>query len=466
MMADQITYLSTRGKEAGLGFADVVLKGLAEDGGLYIPSHLPAFSRKQQDDMMAMDYPALASAILSPFVGAALSAEQFGGLLSASYGAPFRHKAIAPVKQLGEDSFIQELFHGPTLAFKDFALQVLGRLFDAFSSVAGRPLTIMGATSGDTGSAAIEACRGRENVRIIMLHPHGRVSDVQRRQMTTVLEDNVINLAVEGTFDDCQALVKSAFMDPDIRARCQLTAVNSINWARVMAQTVYYARASLILGGRNPVHFSVPTGNFGDIYAGHLARKMGFPIGKLVIATNRNDILVRCLKTGVYRRSVTMASKSPSMDISVASNFERYLAEANGDDREIVASLMASLKEADGFTLSDSAFAKLREDFEGHAVSDEETLKTMARVYSETAEILDPHSAIGVKAAEEVLADVKGPKVVLGTAHPAKFRDAVQEALGLEAKLPHHMKDLLDRPEKSYVTAPDLAAIKPYLLAN
>ena len=466
-MVEPITYYSTRGAESGLGFQEVVLKGLAADGGLYIPSHLPRFSSEDQAAMEGLSYPALAHRILKPFVGDALSDQQLLDIFTASYGKPFRHAAIAPLKQIGEDSYVQELFHGPTLAFKDFALQVLGRLFDAFSAQAGRPLTIMGATSGDTGSAAIEACRGRENVRIIMLHPHGRVSDVQRRQMTTVLEDNVINLAIEGTFDDCQALVKAAFMDKGIRDACQLTAVNSINWARVVAQTVYYARASLILGHKDRlVHFSVPTGNFGDIYAGHLARAMGFPIGLLAIATNRNDILVRCLKSGVYNRAVTMASKSPSMDISVASNFERYLVEANGGDRSIVADLMESLKTQEGFTLSDAAFDKMRTDFTGAAVCDEETLATMARLYTTTGEVLDPHTAIGVAAAEEAFAHTTGPKVTLGTAHPAKFGASVKEAVGFEADLPPHMADLLTRQERAHVTPPDLEAIKPWLLAR
>ena len=462
-MGDALSYLSTRGADSDLSFADVVLKGLASDGGLYVPSELPRFSKEQQARFAELSYADLATEMLKPFVGDALDTAALNGLLTKAYGDRFRHAALCPLNQIGEKDYLLELFHGPTLAFKDFALQVLGLLFDAFASKAGRPLTILGATSGDTGSAAIEACRGRKSVRIVMLHPEGRVSDVQRRQMTTIVEDNVVNLAVDGSFDDCQALVKAAFMDGAIRQACQLTAVNSINWARVVAQTVYYARASLELGGTHPVHFSVPTGNFGDIYAGYLARLMGFPVGDLVIATNRNDILVRTLETGRYDRASTNPTLSPSMDISVASNFERYLLAASGNDTTWLKGAMEKLKTDGGFELPEQVYTALKADFKGAAVSDQETIETIRDVYANTQEILDPHTAIGVKAFEKCDLRAAGARVTLATAHPAKFEKAVEEALDQKAPLPNHLEDLMDRPERMTSIPADLDAIRPFL---
>nr|WP_281500545.1 threonine synthase [Kordiimonas marina] len=386
-------------------------------------------------------------------------------MLDATYAGAFRHAATAPLVQLAPNDWVLELFHGPTLAFKDFALQLLGRFFDHFTAKRGERLTILGATSGDTGSAAIEGCRGRDNVSIFMLHPKGRVSEVQRRQMTTVIEKNVVNIAIDGTFDDCQALVKACFNDHAFRDRVGLTAVNSINWARVMAQIVYYFAAATALGApERAVSFSVPTGNFGDIFAGYIAKRMGLNIDKLVIATNSNDILARTLKTGRYERGDVFATLSPSMDIQISSNFERFLFDLAGRDGDTVRRYMDALTAEGGFALEGAHYDALKATFAAERVDDAQTAATMKAVHEATGYVADPHTAVGIKAAEDCLPATGAPRVTLATAHPAKFGDAVIKATGVTPTLPAHMADLMDREERYLTLANDMAALQARIL--
>ncbi len=448
-------YVSTRGQADVLDFEGVTLTGLARDGGLYVPDTLPRLSEQGISNMAGQSYSEIALAVIKPFVGESVDDSSLKAMLDETYGASvFRHSAVAPLVQLGPNDWVLELFHGPTLAFKDFALQLLGRFFDHFTAKRSQKLTILGATSGDTGSAAIEACRGRENVTIYMLHPKGRVSDVQRLQMTTVLEPNVINVAVDGTFDDCQALVKTCFNDLEFRDQVGLTAVNSINWARVMAQIVYYFASATALGapGRR-ISYSVPTGNFGDIYAGFIAREMGLPIDKLVIATNSNDILARTLQTGSYSSGDVHATISPSMDIQVSSNFERMMFDLSGRNGQTISDYMRSFAAKGSISLSDTEIAKARDIFLAEQVDDETTRQVMAELKDSTGYIADPHTAVGLKASRQLPAG-GAPRVTLSTAHPVKFGAAVEEATGSVPRLPAHMADLYDREER-YVSLPN-----------
>lgn len=448
-------YCSTRGQAPILDFEATILAGLASDGGLYLPESLPRFSAAELMAMRGMDYDQLFKTLLSAF----------GALPNTQYQQWFSHPQIAPIKQLGTDDYLLELFHGPTLAFKDFALQFLGRLLGELLQKNNQQVTVLGATSGDTGSAAIAGCRGRKNMRVVILHPHERTSLVQRRQMTTVLDENVHNIAIEGSFDDCQNIVKALFIDAEFKAQQQLTAVNSINWARIMAQIVYYFYAALQLGApERAVSFSVPTGNFGDIYAGWLAKKMGLPIKQLIIASNRNDILTRCVHTGEYLNHGVEPSLSPSMDIQISSNFERLLFEFYDNDAAALRDLMAELKQTGGFTLRPDVHAKLKANFAAHAVDDAETLATIKRIYEKTGEMLDPHTAVGVKAAEACrAAGETTPIITLATAHPAKFPDAVKQAIGIEPPLPAHLADLFAREERFTILPADAAKVKEYI---
>jgi threonine synthase len=394
---------------------------------------------------------------MRPFLGGTFADDEFRRLIATAY-AGFGHAARAPLVQLDSNHFLLELFHGPTLAFKDFAMQLIGQLFQAALARSGERVTIVGATSGDTGSAAIEAFRGLTNVDVFILYPHGRVSEVQRRQMTTPVESNVHAIAMSGDFDDCQARVKDMFNDFAFRDEVRLAGVNSINWARVLAQVVYYFYAAVALGapGR-PVSFTVPTGNFGDVFAGSIARQMGLPIEKLVIATNQNDILDRAMRTGDYRTRGVRPSISPSMDIQVSSNFERALFDAYGRDGSAVAVLMAELKRG-GFHISPNAMAALGAQFASGRCSEEETVETIRQTFARTGEVLCPHSAVGVKVAQEHLGAV--PMITLATAHPAKFPDAVEAAMGQRPALPLRMADLFDRPERVTQAPDDLAALE------
>lgn len=457
-------YISTRGQAPALNFEEVLLAGLASDGGLYVPENLPRFSLEEIASWAGLPYHELAFRVMKPFVAGSIADAEFKAILEETY-AGFAHSSIAPLRQLDANEWVLELFHGPTLAFKDFALQLLGRLLDHVLAKRGERVVIMGATSGDTGSAAIEGCKRCENVDIFILHPHQRVSEVQRRQMTTLLGDNIHNIAIEGNFDDCQEMVKASFADQGFLKGTPLVAVNSINWARIMAQIVYYFHAALQLGApARSIAFSVPTGNFGDIFAGYLARNMGLPVSQLVVATNRNDILHRFMSGNRYDKQQLEATLSPSMDIMVSSNFERLLFDLHGRDGLALAELMANFRSSGTLTVADDRWTEARKLFDSLAVSDEETCATIAEVYAATGEVLDPHTAIGVRAARECRRSLATPMVVLGTAHPVKFPEAVEKAgIGATLSLPIHLADLLQREERCTVLPNDLAAVQAFV---
>ena len=460
-------YISTRGNAPALDFEQVLLTGLAADGGLYVPETLPQFTASDIADMAGLDYAQLAQRIISPFVAGCIPDDDLQAILEDTY-AQFRHNAVAPMVQIGSNQWIMELFHGPTLAFKDFALQLLGRLLDYVLERKAQKVVIMGATSGDTGSAAIEGCKRCRNIDIFILHPHQRVSDVQRRQMTTVDGKGIHNLAVEGNFDDCQAMVKASFGDRSFLPQDRsLVAVNSINWARIMAQIVYYFYAAVALGApARSVAFSVPTGNFGDIFAGYLARQMGLPIERLVIATNRNDVLHRVMTTSTYGRQPLEHSLSPSMDITVSSNFERLLFDLYDRDGAAVADLMHRFDSGD-ISFSDQAMADARALFSSQRVSDMETGEQIASTWAQCEYLLDPHTAIGLKAALDAGTPPQVPMVTLATAHPAKFPDAIRSAgLDEEPMLPLHLRDLFERPERFEVLPNDLKAVQDFMAGH
>ncbi|MFW8594998.1 threonine synthase [Cribrihabitans neustonicus] len=455
-------YISTRGQAPELTFEDAMLTGLARDGGLYVPAEIPQMSHDDIAALAGLSYEETAFRVMRPFLGDCFTDDEFRGIIAKAY-APFGHAARAPLKQLAPNHFLLELFHGPTLAFKDFAMQLIGHLFQAALKRRGERVTIAGATSGDTGSAAIEAFRGLDAVDVFILFPHGRVSEVQRRQMTTPEDANVHALAVDGDFDDCQAAVKDMFNDFAFRDEVKLAGVNSINFARVLAQVVYYFSAAVSLGApARKVSFTVPTGNFGDIFAGYIAKRMGLPIEQLVVATNQNDILHRCLSGQGYFKGETIPSISPSMDIQVSSNFERALFYAYGEDGSAVAQLMDELKSGGGFNVSQGAMEALRETYASGRASEEETLATIKSEVEASGELLCPHGAVGVKVANEHRhADV--PMVTLATAHPAKFPAAVEDASGIHPPLPPRMSDLYEKPERVTRIANDLAALEDHI---
>ena len=454
-------YISTRGQAPTLSFEEAMLTGLARDGGLYLPDTIPQMSAADIAALDGLSYEEVAFRVMRPFIGDAFTDDEFHEIIAKAY-AGFGHDARAPLKQLDSGHFLLELFHGPTLAFKDFAMQLIGQLFEAALKRNGQRVCIVGATSGDTGSAAIEAFRGLDAVDVFILFPHGRVSEVQRRQMTTPSEDNVHALALDGHFDDCQARVKDMFNDFAFRDAVGLAGVNSINWARVLAQVVYYFTSAVSLGApHRKVSFTVPTGNFGDIFAGYIAKRMGLPIDRLVVATNQNDILHRCLTAGDYTPDGVIPSISPSMDIQVSSNFERALYYAYGQDVSAVAQLMDELK-AGGFSVSQGALQALREAFDSGRCDEDETRATIARTWAGTGELLCPHSAVGVKVADEARGHGT-PMITLATAHPAKFPAAVEEASGMHPPLPERMADLYDRAERVSRVENDLAAIEAFI---
>lgn len=450
-------YISTRGNAPELSFAEAMLTGLARDGGLYVPKKIPTLSQKDIAALAGLSYEEIAFRVMQPFIGDSFTDEEFKGIIARAY-AGFRHDARAPLVQMGPNHYLLELFHGPTLAFKDFAMQLIGQLFQFELERRKERVTIVGATSGDTGSAAIEAFRGLDNVDVFILFPHGRVSDIQRKQMTTPDDANVHALALEGDFDDCQARLKDMFNDFDFRDGVKLAGVNSINWARVLAQVVYYFSSAVSLGApHRKVSFTVPTGNFGDIFAGFIAKQMGLPIDKLVIATNQNDILHRTMETGVSSKSGVIPSMSPSMDIQVSSNFERALFFAYDKDGDAVSQLMEEFKDG-SFTISQGAMEWLREQFASGRASEEETKATIKAEFANTGEVLCPHSAVGVKVANEQLSET--PMITLATAHPAKFPDAVEDAMGARPGLPPHMADLMDREENMCKVPNQLALLE------
>jgi threonine synthase len=460
-----VRYVSTRGEAPPLGFMDVTLAGLARDGGLYVPESWPRLSAETIAGFAGKPYAEVAVEVIRPFVGDTISEAELSRLAREAYGT-FRHPAVVPVAQFGAGTFLLELFHGPTLAFKDVAMQLLARLMDHALAARGERTTIVVATSGDTGGAAVEAFRGRERADLFVLFPQGRISDVQRRMMTTANDNNVHALAVEGTFDDCQALVKGLFNHHAFRDRVRLSGVNSINWARIVAQVVYYFTAAATLGApHRKVSFTVPTGNFGDIFAGYVAAHMGLPVDRLVIATNVNDILARTLATGTYDVREVVATSSPSMDIQVSSNFERLLFEATGRDAAAVRAMMASLAQSGRFSLSSEALSRIRALFNADRADEEETAATIRTTLRETSRLIDPHTAVGLAVAEKETRNPAVPMIVLGTAHPAKFPEAVEAACGARPGLPDWLSDLPQRPERATAMPVDQAAIEKFILA-
>lgn len=456
-------YQSTRGTAPELDFREVTLAGLASDGGLYIPVEWPRFTTDQIADMAGLSYVETAVRVMAPFVAGSLTEDELRDLCTRAYGR-FSHDAVTPLVQLDHRHFLLELFHGPTLAFKDVALQLLGLLFEKFLTGTDRHLTIVGATSGDTGSAAIDAVAGREGIDIFMLHPKGRVSDVQRRQMTTVLAPNVHNIAIEGSFDDAQALVKAMFNDADFSGRFHVTAVNSINWARLMAQVVYYFYAAVRLGApAREVAFSVPTGNFGDVFAGYVAAKMGLPVAKLIVATNVNDILHRALSSGDYSAGTVTPTAAPSMDIQVSSNFERLLFDLAGRDGPALAAQMAGFESSRAMRLTNAQQQGAASLFASDRIEADDMSRAMAWAHARADEILDPHTAIGLAAAQRIALPPHVPIVTLATAHPAKFDDAVERATGIRPTLPARVGDLFDREERYDVLPATFAAITAYV---
>ena len=458
-------YISTRGDAPALDFEQVTLAGLASDGGLYLPETWPSLSAEEIAALRGASYVDTAVAVMAPFVEGTLTREELRALCTEAYGR-FAHAAVTPLVQLDERHWLLELFHGPTLAFKDVAMQFLSRVMDHILLERGLKATIVGATSGDTGSAAIEAFRGRDTTDIFILHPLGRTSPVQRLQMTTVLDANVHNLAIEGTFDDCQDIVKAMFNHHSFRDRVRLSGVNSINWGRIVAQIVYYFTAAVSLGSpQRKISFTVPTGNFGDIFAGYCAKAMGLPIDKLVIATNANDILARAIETGRYEMDGVMPTMSPSMDIQISSNFERLLFEGAGRDATAVVRMMDSLKQSGSFHLPETALAAIRRDFAAGTTGEAETKATISMTHQAAGYLLDPHTAVGVNVARHQ-AHGAIPMVTLATAHPAKFPAAVREASGIDPALPAWLADLHSRPERLTVLANDQQAVEDFIAAR
>ena len=459
-------YISTRGQAPVRDFAGVLLAGLADDGGLYVPESWPHFGPADWRAMRGLPYADLAARVMQPFTAEAIPFDTLRRLCRQSY-AGFGHPAVAPIVQLETNLWVQELFHGPTLAFKDVAMQLLGRLFDHVLTERGAHVTIIGATSGDTGSAAIEACAGRERVDIVILHPRGRTSEVQRRQMTTVLAPNVGNIAVEGNFDDCQALVKAMFADAPFRHEMRLSAVNSINWARIAAQIPYYVAAALALGAPDrEVAFAVPTGNFGNVLAAWAARRMGLPIARLIVAANRNDILARFLAANDMTVRAVEPSLSPSMDIGVSSNFERLLFELLDRDPNATEARMRGFRETGRMAVPDAAWHRARQLFHGFRLDDAGTEAEIRRLHAVCGYLADPHTAIGIAAARALPCAHGVPTVAAATAHPAKFPEAMERSTGSRPPLPSRLADLYDRTERYTLAPNDLAAVEALVRAT
>ena len=458
-------YISTRGSAPVLNFEEVATTGLASDGGLYVPETIPTFTLEEISSFKNLSYQDLAEKIMLPYVEGSISAEDLRKLIDKSYST-FRDPQIAPLKDIGNGEHILELFHGPTLAFKDFALQFLGNLLDFILDKQKKDVVIIGATSGDTGSAAIEGCKSCKHIKLFMLHPYGRVSDVQRKQMTTVLSDNIHNLAIESHFDDCQDMVKEMFASPDFVDGTPLVAVNSINWARIMAQIVYYFYAALKLGApEKKLSFSVPTGNFGDIFAGYIAHKMGLPINKLIVATNKNDILDRFFKNNDYSKKGVNPTLSPSMDIQVSSNFERLLFDLHGNDGKKIAEMMDGFKKDEKLSVTPEISKKALEIFDSNSTDDSKIKEIIKNVNEEANYTVDPHTATGVNAARELgySGDAENPIIILSTAHPAKFPDVVKEVLGESPELPSHLSDLMEREERFTQLPNNIEEVKQYI---
>ncbi len=465
-------FISTRGygltSGAPQSFEQVLLGGLAPDGGLYVPVDVPTFSKAEIADMAGQSYVEIAYRVMKPFVGECIPEADFRKMLDEVYASEiFDHEDVTPLTKLDDDLYAMELFRGPTLAFKDVALQLLGRLFDYVLEKRGQRITIVGATSGDTGSAAIEGCRICKNLDIFILHPKGRVSDVQRKQMTTIVADNVYNIALEGNFDDCQNIVKAMFADVDFRESVHLSAINSINWARIMAQVVYYFTTAIKLGApEKEISFSVPTGNFGNVFAAHIARRMGLPIKDLIVASNRNDILTRFFESGQMKMEGVVPSNSPSMDIGISSNFERYLFELMDGDSVALKALMDGFKDTGAFEISPEKLAKAKTQFKAHRLDEQGTLETIKKCHADCGEVIDPHTAVGLAGALAYRNEIEGPIVTLACAHPAKFPDAVEAATGIHPALPERLSDLFTREEVVVPLPNDLETVQKFVKSH
>ncbi|PCI89086.1 MAG: threonine synthase [Hyphomicrobiales bacterium] len=457
-------FISTRGNNDKLNFEDVMLRGLAPDGGLYVPETWPTLSQDEWRSLVGKPYTEVALAVISPFVGDCIPRAELKDMIEAAY-ASFSHKAVTPLTQLDVNQWLLELYHGPTIAFKDVAMQLIAKLMDRALTKRGLRSTIVCATSGDTGGAAVEAFMTCDRIDLFVLHPDERVSQVQRKQMTTSGSANVFNIAIKGNFDDCQNQVKAMFNNENFRDQVALSGVNSINWARIMAQVVYYVTASLSLGGPDKTcDFTVPTGNFGDIFAAYVAKKMGLPMGKLIVATNENDILQRALKTGKYDMHKVIATTSPSMDIQISSNFERLLFEASGRDSHQVNHMMASLKQSDQFEIPAKTLANINQSFAAGRADENAVSSIMKTALSDSAKLIDPHTAVALSVAQNHLSD--NPMVILSTAHPAKFPDAVKAATGIHPPLPAHLSDLFERTEKYDILDNEADKIMQYIKTN
>ena len=456
-------YISTRGTAPVLSFDEVLLTGLARDGGLYVPKSWPEFSKAEIASWKDFSYTELALEVMTPFVGDTLSRDELSDIISDAY-KNFESSDVVPLVKMGNEEWLMELFHGPTLAFKDIAMQFLGPLFDHVLTKRNQTICIAGATSGDTGSAAIAALRDHNNINVFILYPHGRISPVQRRQMTTVVADNIHTIALEGTFDDCQDAVKTLFNDIDFRDKHHLSAVNSINWARIMAQAVYYFWAALKVGGpKRPVNFSVPTGNFGNVFAGYVAKRMGLPIAQFVVGSNSNDILTRFFETGAMETTDVHPTISPSMDIQISSNFERLLFELLNRDGTRVAETFNSFRKTGYFAVPQNVLAEANKIFSGGRFNDDETRTMIGKAYTEKGILIDPHTAIGLAAARKCRRNNTEPMVVLATAHPAKFPESVERASGSHPDLPEHLSDLMLRDEHINVLANDITLLKSFI---
>ncbi|HRF07636.1 MAG TPA: threonine synthase [Xanthobacteraceae bacterium] len=460
-------YVSTRGEARAVTFNEALIEGLARDGGLYVPESWPQLSQNEIAELRGKSYAEVALRVIAPFVGDDIPVRDLKRMIEEAY-ATFTHKDVTPLRRLASGEYILELFHGPTLAFKDVAMQLIARLMDYVLAARGERCTIVGATSGDTGGAATEAFRGRERIDLIFMFPQGRVSAVQERMMTAVAEPNVNVVAIDGNFDDCQAIVKALFNDHAFRDRVKLSAVNSINWARIVAQIVYYFTAAAALGApEKKITFAVPTGNFGDVFAGYVAAKMGLPIERLIVATNVNDILARTLETGRYEVRGVVATSSPAMDIQVSSNFERLLFDACGRDPAVVRDAMRELTGKGSFALNTQTLATMRALFAGSRADEAQTRRTIAEVYAQSTYVLDPHTAVGVSVARKLgRATPESPLVVLGTAHPAKFPEAVEEACGVYPQLPQSFSDLMRRKARVTHLPNDAKAVSDFVLSH
>ena len=455
-----MNYVSTRDKSKVFKFKDVFLKGLADDGGLFVPEVEFKFNDEQLNSLKGLDYNQLAKEIISPFVDDFIKDDDLSKIIGKSYSSFRKNNVIDLIKV--EDRFILELFHGPTLAFKDVAMQLLGNFYEYYLEKNNEKINIVVATSGDTGAAAIEAIKGKKNLNIFVLHPHNRISSVQRKIMTTDKDNNVFNIAINGNFDDCQNLVKSMFEDRNFSKSINMSGVNSINWARIIAQSVYYFYSYFLIEDKTkPINFSVPTGNFGDVYAGYLAKKMGLPINKLVVATNQNDILHRAISEGKYVSEKVSETLSPRMDIQIASNFERLIYDLNNKDDQITGNIMKSIKKDGSYIIDKFTLKKINLDFLSASLNENEILKTISKFYSKNNLILDPHTAIGFAAFEKVKLD--GNNIVLATAHPSKFPDAINKAIKMNAELPKELQYVLSEKENYDIVENNLESIKKHI---